>query len=1385
MNIFTKKFTALVISFSTLVSYGISQLNVFAENGKVYSCDFMQLVKDGAKTMYGTAEDIIQLDEYTTAYLTYEGTYVDADGTIYLMGTNGGKGNYKNGSYIEFTAPEDGTVSFSLDYSNYFIDETYTGYSSTSVELTKGQKLRIGERVNERSKVMGLTFTPAGGSPQPDETEPPSVDAVEYTSPSTSWDFASTPASSGKNTPVIGGNAVWANGEIQFPAADTKAGTLTVDMENAIKNNVTIEFDAIDHSKALGQQFFNISIANSEEIIADFQVHPYDDSRTDTKGLIIGGETVADFKTIRTAWGNVGTHHIKVNIDYNARKVTVTVGNSTFTGEIPEGTIADIKKLEISSTRSKTAADRYISVDNLKIEEFTSTEPAAPSTVAEGYTEETLAGFSCRVKVQNSNIAVIYLASEQRMGTDNVSQLYDAKPVFDKLADNATLIAPQSNGVFTDITGLVSEVKQKYNAQSVTIIGQSQNAAAALSSGADKIITIAGTGNATPDGKVWVFAGYADETTAISDVKTVVNRLQTSGVDTRYTEYPFEGHKINSLVAEESNLADWILNDVSDSKTVDLCLFAGQSNMAGRGEYNEAIKCQAGHGYEYHSVTEPGVLSTVSEPFGKYENNDAVNDNGGNGVDRRSGDMVSAFMESYYNVSGVPIVGVQYSRGGTESSWWNNSARLTEAAVRYNEAKAYLEANGYTIGKKFMVWCQGCTDADNNRSIDTYKSNTKAIFNTLKSSTGLSDMFIIRIGHCKTSGAVAIDTEKDPRYKAVNLAQKALADEEENITAVASLYTDEYAALMRDQYHYHQGAYNSVGTIAGNNTAYTLYNTGKWTNYSEPDEIQSTPAPVEGVFEITSSETSIDVSNLKMYDNTTYRMYKLNGSYETVKSVNGRIANTTGGEVTIVPEYKFEFTNQTNPTDENIAGYVKVAENSYTIEKGYGLTSQSYNINANGCFAKDNPIKVDLANGFYDITVYRLGGSRADIYSNGRLIANNTTAATSQNRGGSSALMEIPSVKLADGSTNITFGNLSGNNERIASVKIVRVPEKYRKSVIWIAGDSETANYYPISNDDHGSDKIMITGFGQQLGKVLSDKYSISNYGQPSATVKTWYDECFESVNEFMQSGDTILIDFGINDSISSSNKITAEEMKTQMREIINAAKAKGVTPIIISPVYNSKYQHRSYFTYDVSTETNTMYDFAAETEVACIDLNKWTQLYVNNAIKETGDENWIINNYHIADNLHLTQHSAMLAASFIAAEMEQMGYETADGICNYTDISNVFDGNIRGDKTDITRIYSVKEMKKFMGISDKVSISYNNDTLTITANDAALKSAVVIKAEYNNNIMNSVKTYPITFTDKQAFIKGIDITANEKVYVWNSIGRENSMKPLSDVFVR
>ena len=1266
-----------------------SDIELMSEDG-TYSCDFTKLITDGEDTMYGEADDIIRIDEYTTANLTYEGTYVSADGKVYIKddGPCNGDGKFENGSYISFTAPSNGTVTVSGADISLFEGSRYTKTygSDLTFEVTAGTTYNLAFR-KDSTYIETLIFTPAEES-----EEPTDIPAAEdgYVSPSTTWDFAAAP-SGGMNAPALGGNAIWSDGEIQFPADTTESGSLTVSMSSPIRNNVSVELDVTGHEKALGGQFITLYLYNSEETVAELRMHPYSDD--DGAGLYVCGNKAVNGEDIRSQWSGVDTVHIKAEIDYYARKLRVTVGQAEYEAEIPEGTVADFTGMKLESTRSKTAGGRYISADDLTISEFESTGEQAPSTVAEGYSAETISGYQCRVKAQDGKPAVIYLSSELRYGDDNVSQLYDARYIFDMLGEDATLAAPQTENGFADVSQLVSDVRDMYNAPSVTVIGQSESVEAALGSGADRIVTIAGSGSAVPSGKVWTFAGYNDEVAPIADVKTMVNSLQLAGVSVRYTEYPFGEHKLTETVAEEEGMKNWILNGAEDSKVVDLVLFSGQSNMAGRGDYEEAEACPAGSGYEYHSVTEPGVLSAVTEPFGKYENNDAINDNSGQGVDRRSGDMVSTLMNAYYEKTGVPMVGVQASRGGQPTDYFIGA--MDEMQSRYNEAAEYLESACDTIRKKLLVWCQGEADADRGRSDEDYKSKTLQIFNELNDGCGISDMFIVRTGHYNINYGLDEGEdptpealEKDAEYLRISNAQQALADEHENIYVAASLYSDEYLADMRDQYHYYQNVYNSVGKTAGESIA----------NIYENEPIP-TPEPIEGVYEITSADTLIDVSGMKNYGTNMYRVYENDGSYETVLSEDGMITNSSGGEVTIVPEYRFEFTDQTSSNDENITGYVKVGQGTYSKETGYGLLSEDYRINENGCKADAYPIKVDLPEGFYDMTVYRKGGGRSDIYSDGRLIANNTTSASSQNRGGSSALMEIPGVKHDGGSIDITFGNLSGSSERIASLKIARVPEKYRKPVIWIAGDSESSNYYPFDadGDDLESDKIMITGFGQQLSKLMSDKYSISNYGQPSATVKTWYDECFESVKELMQPGDTILIDFGINDAVSGSNKMTIDEMKAQMKLMIDAAKAKGVTPILISPVYNGKYQHRTYFTYDASTDTNGMYEFAEENGIKCIDLNKYTQLYVNKAIDATGDENWRANNYHVADNLHLTQHSAVLAASFIAAGMAEMGYETSDYELIYEDIASVEEGNVRGDVTGAKRIYSADAAALFM----------------------------------------------------------------------------------------
>ena len=120
-----------------------------------------------------------------------------------------------------------------------------------------------------------------------------------------------------------------------------------------------------------------------------------------------------------------------------------------------------------------------------------------------------------------------------------------------------------------------------------------------------------------------------------------------------------------------------------------------------------------------------------------------------------------------------------------------------------------------------MVWCQGEADGDKlqsgSQSIEGYKNSTLAVFNYMQE-VGVTDMFIVQTGHYNGTDE---DGTHDEAYVAIHNAQGALADENENVYTVGSFL--EYQSSMKDAYHFHQDAYNAVGSAAGNAIA-EIYN---------------------------------------------------------------------------------------------------------------------------------------------------------------------------------------------------------------------------------------------------------------------------------------------------------------------------------------------------------------------------------------------------------------------------------------------------------------------------------------------------------------------------------------------------------------------------------
>lgn len=287
---------------------------------------------------------------------------------------------------------------------------------------------------------------------------------------------------------------------------------------------------------------------------------------------------------------------------------------------------------------------------------------------------------------------------------------------------------------------------------------------------------------------------------------------------------------------------------------VDVFIFMGQSNMSGCGRADTSaiagggvqseILCETGHGYEYRPVTgsdEEGWLYPVEEPFGKTEMAPLYSDS-------RSGGMVSAFMESYYTASGVPVVGVSASHcGDAISEWLPGTAKLTEAKKRLFDCLTYLKSDQseFEVRNVGMVWCQGCSDSYKvaHENYD-YEAKLQSIFDELKfdsesGEVGVEKCFVVTPSPFSLSNNV--QTLIPDKVVMVDY-QAAMCERNENFILASKKFSNVPFALQ-DGPHFFQSVYNVCGWDAGSRASYyfetgnttpcDVYLTGEASEYAE------------------------------------------------------------------------------------------------------------------------------------------------------------------------------------------------------------------------------------------------------------------------------------------------------------------------------------------------------------------------------------------------------------------------------------------------------------------------------------------------------------------------------------------------------------------------
>ena len=248
-------------------------------------------------------------------------------------------------------------------------------------------------------------------------------------------------------------------------------------------------------------------------------------------------------------------------------------------------------------------------------------------------------------------------------------------------------------------------------------------------------------------------------------------------------------------------------------KTVDLVIFAGQSNMSGRGgNASAAPAVLVDTGYEFRIGTSPTGVYPMSEPFGIHSNGYLCDPPA-----LRGGSLASSFMNAYYNSTGVPVLAFSASRGGASIGYWQTGPVQAELSQKYDMINAWCKANSIHIRKKYVVWLQGETDGVGRIEKNAYQSGLANTFSTLISK-GLDQVFVITIG--RYAGLPGT-------YDKVIAAQTELCAVDPHFTLGSDVLHTLPEIYLTDGCHYGQAALNMAGSQCGSVAArYTAATAG-------------------------------------------------------------------------------------------------------------------------------------------------------------------------------------------------------------------------------------------------------------------------------------------------------------------------------------------------------------------------------------------------------------------------------------------------------------------------------------------------------------------------------------------------------------------------------
>ena len=176
-------------------------------------------------------------------------------------------------------------------------------------------------------------------------------------------------------------------------------------------------------------------------------------------------------------------------------------------------------------------------------------------------------------------------------------------------------------------------------------------------------------------------------------------------------------------------------------QTVDIIIFSGQSNMQGQTEALPEVNPEIENALEYRFNQD--TLIPLKHPVGEMIDPQLFFKGAADGC----GSLVPDFCREYATIKNRKVIAVHAAKGATTISEWLHGTQ------RYHFLKLKVRAaikkakESYNIGKIYMLWLQGESDAIIGTSYQEYYEKLIELKNLAKRDLGVDKFGIIGVGY--------------------------------------------------------------------------------------------------------------------------------------------------------------------------------------------------------------------------------------------------------------------------------------------------------------------------------------------------------------------------------------------------------------------------------------------------------------------------------------------------------------------------------------------------------------------------------------------------------------------------------------------------------------